>query len=186
MTILAIISFLLVLAGVVLLRHKFAPKMELKWTDIAIALVPIVIWLLFSGKIKSMHVGDLGVDTMFAEAAAAKVEAQVREIDTQAAQKIEGLQKQIVMAPKPTKKQETAKKAVEARITAAKAEADAKKKEANANMPKAIFPLKNPGLFSMAAAFLIGILVSLLAPEKEASDKFAGEKLREYVGIGAE
>jgi cation/acetate symporter len=116
----------------------------------------------------------------------AKVEAQIKVIDTQAALKIEGLQKQIVMAPKLTKRQESAKKAAEARISALKAEADAKKKEANADMPKAIFPLKNPGIFSMAAAFLIGILVSLLAPEKEAADKFAGEKLREYVGIGAE
>ena len=48
----------------------------------------------------------------------------------------------------------------------------AKKKDAAAAMPKAIFPLKNPGIFSMAAAFLIGILVSLMAPDKEAQEKF--------------
>ena len=61
-----------------------------------------------------------------------------------------------------------------------------KQKEASSRMPQPIFPLKNPGIFSMAAAFLIGILVSLMTPEKEAQDKFADEKLREYVGIGAE
>lgn len=53
-------------------------------------------------------------------------------------------------------------------------------------MPQVIFPLKNPGIYSMSVAFLIGILVSLLAPDKEAEKKFAGEKLREYIGIGAE
>jgi cation/acetate symporter len=53
-------------------------------------------------------------------------------------------------------------------------------------MPKAIFPLKNPAVYSMSAAFLIGILVSLMAPDKKAEEKYAAQKLREYVGIGAE
>lgn len=50
----------------------------------------------------------------------------------------------------------------------------------------AIFPLKNPALFSMPAAFLIGYIVSLMSKEPEASDKFEEEKLRTYLGIGAE
>jgi Na+(H+)/acetate symporter ActP len=62
----------------------------------------------------------------------------------------------------------------------------AKKKEAASTMPQPIFPLKNPGIYSMAAAFLVAILVSLLTPEKSAADSFAGEKVREYLGIGAE
>ena len=53
-------------------------------------------------------------------------------------------------------------------------------------MPVAPIKYKNVGLFSMAAAFLVGILVSLMLPEKDSEDKFADEKLREYVGIGAE
>ncbi len=52
--------------------------------------------------------------------------------------------------------------------------------------PEAIFPLKNPALVSMSAAFLTGILVSLLSPETEAAEKFESEKLRTYLGIGAE
>jgi cation/acetate symporter len=52
--------------------------------------------------------------------------------------------------------------------------------------PKAIFPMKNPAVISMGLAFLIGILVSLLAPEKGAEIKFEDEKVRSYVGIGAE
>ncbi|QMU28104.1 sodium:solute symporter family transporter [Adhaeribacter radiodurans] len=51
---------------------------------------------------------------------------------------------------------------------------------------EAIFPLKNPALVSMSAAFLTGIVVSLVNPEPEAAEKFESEKLRTYLGIGAE
>ncbi len=50
----------------------------------------------------------------------------------------------------------------------------------------AIFPLKNPALVSMTASFLVGILVSYTSSEKEAQNKFEDEKLRTYLGIGAE
>ncbi|HEY6098674.1 MAG TPA: cation acetate symporter, partial [Anaeromyxobacter sp.] len=50
----------------------------------------------------------------------------------------------------------------------------------------AIFPMKNPAIFSMTAAFVVGIVVSLLSPEKEAQEKFEVEKLRTYLGVGAE
>jgi cation/acetate symporter len=50
----------------------------------------------------------------------------------------------------------------------------------------AIFPMKNPAVFSMSLAFVVGILASLLAPEKEAQEKFEDEKLRTYLGVGAE
>jgi cation/acetate symporter len=52
--------------------------------------------------------------------------------------------------------------------------------------PEAIFPLKNPALVSMSAAFLVGIVVSLASPEPEAAAKFESEKLRTYLGVGAE
>ncbi|QNF34885.1 cation/acetate symporter ActP [Adhaeribacter swui] len=52
--------------------------------------------------------------------------------------------------------------------------------------PEAIFPLKNPALVSMSGAFLVGIVISLLNPETEAAQKFESEKLRTYLGIGAE
>ncbi len=51
---------------------------------------------------------------------------------------------------------------------------------------EAIFPLKNPALISMSAAFIVGILVSLSGKEPEAQSKFEDEKLRTYLGIGAE
>ncbi|WP_337873366.1 sodium/solute symporter [Ignavibacterium sp.] len=51
---------------------------------------------------------------------------------------------------------------------------------------KAIFPLKNPALISMTAAFIAGGLVSLFTKENEAALKFEDEKLRTYLGIGSE
>ncbi|HEY0072533.1 MAG TPA: sodium/solute symporter [Abditibacteriaceae bacterium] len=48
------------------------------------------------------------------------------------------------------------------------------------------FPWKNPALISMTASFVAGIIVSLLKPEPEAEAKFESEKLRTYIGVGAE
>ncbi|HEY3571052.1 MAG TPA: sodium/solute symporter [Thermoanaerobaculia bacterium] len=50
----------------------------------------------------------------------------------------------------------------------------------------ALFPLKNPAIVSMTAAFLVGIVVSLLGREPTAEAKFEDEKLRTYLAIGAE
>jgi len=129
----------------------------------------------------------------------AKVQSQIKDIDaaaTGADAQIAELQKGIISADaiaamkkkeQPAAEQKNA--ATQAAITAKMQEKDAlaaKKKDAAAQMPQAIFPMRNPGIFSMAAAFLIGILVSFMAPDREAQSKFADEKLREYVGIGAE
>ena len=75
---------------------------------------------------------------------------------------------------------------IDASIMAEKKAAEPQIKEAKSKMPQPIFPLRNPGIYSMAAAFLMGIIVSLLVPDREAEAKFAGEKVREYIGIGAE
>jgi len=50
----------------------------------------------------------------------------------------------------------------------------------------ALFPLKNPAIFSMTLAFAVGIVVSLLTPEAEAQAKFEDEKVRTYLGVGSE
>jgi cation/acetate symporter len=44
------------------------------------------------------------------------------------------------------------------------------------------FPLKNPCLYTMTGAFLIGIVVSLLAPEREAQEGFAEVERRAVLG----
>ncbi len=52
--------------------------------------------------------------------------------------------------------------------------------------PAAIVPLRNPAIISMPLSFLFGIVVSLLRREPEAERKFDEEKLRTYLGVGAE
>jgi cation/acetate symporter len=67
-------------------------------------------------------------------------------------------------------------------LTAAKAD----KVKADGELKKAPFPMKNPGVFSIGGAFLVGILLSLFKREKSAEEMFEAEKVRTYVGIGAE
>jgi len=50
----------------------------------------------------------------------------------------------------------------------------------------AIFPLRNPAIVSMTAAFAAGALASLLTHEPRAEALFSDEKLRVYLGVGAE
>jgi len=52
--------------------------------------------------------------------------------------------------------------------------------------PQPIFPLKNPALISMPLSFLAGIVVSLLTKEESAERKYEEEKVRTYLGIGAD
>jgi cation/acetate symporter len=46
----------------------------------------------------------------------------------------------------------------------------------------AYFPLKNPGVITIPLAFAVGVVVSLLFPEREASERFAEVKHRMHVG----
>lgn len=52
--------------------------------------------------------------------------------------------------------------------------------------PSPIFPLRNPAIVSMTVAFAAGIIVSLLTREPSAEVLFDDEKLRTYLGMGAE
>ncbi|HEX5758652.1 MAG TPA: sodium/solute symporter [Thermoanaerobaculia bacterium] len=53
----------------------------------------------------------------------------------------------------------------------------------NATAP---FPLRNPAIVSMTASILVAVAVSLLSRERSAEAKFDDEKLRTYLGVGAE
>jgi cation/acetate symporter len=50
----------------------------------------------------------------------------------------------------------------------------------------AVFPLRNPAIVSMPAGFIAGVVASFLTSEPEAEARFHDEKLRTYLGIGAE
>src|SRR5262249_44798777 len=51
---------------------------------------------------------------------------------------------------------------------------------------KALFPYKNPAIFSMTASFLVAFLVSLLSKDGGAQGRFEAERLRASLGIGGE
>jgi len=52
--------------------------------------------------------------------------------------------------------------------------------------PVALFPLRNPAIVSMTVAFAVAIVASLLTREPQAEAMFEDEKLRTYLGVGAE
>jgi cation/acetate symporter len=52
--------------------------------------------------------------------------------------------------------------------------------------PMAVFPLRNPAIISMTGAFLAAYLGSKLVPDKMASEKYEEQKIRNYLGVGAE
>ncbi|HTY93603.1 MAG TPA: cation acetate symporter, partial [Steroidobacteraceae bacterium] len=51
---------------------------------------------------------------------------------------------------------------------------------------EAIFPLRNPAIVSMSLAFVVAVVFSLLSPDPEAEARYEDEKLRTYLGVGAE
>jgi cation/acetate symporter len=51
---------------------------------------------------------------------------------------------------------------------------------------EAFFPLRNPAIVSMPASFLAGFIGSMMTREPEAEARFDDEKLRTYLGVGAE
>jgi cation/acetate symporter len=51
---------------------------------------------------------------------------------------------------------------------------------------EAVFPLRNPAIVSMPSAFLVGVVASFLTREPSAEAGFDDEKLRTYLGVGAE
>ncbi len=51
---------------------------------------------------------------------------------------------------------------------------------------EAIFPLKNPAIVSMSLSFLSAFVFSKLFPDKGIAAKFEEEKVRVYLGVGAE
>jgi cation/acetate symporter len=48
------------------------------------------------------------------------------------------------------------------------------------------FPLKNPGLVTIPLAFVVGMVVSLLAPEHAAAERFTEVQRRVHLGPEAD
>jgi len=71
-------SFLLILAILVLLRAK-SSRFEVKPSDIVVAVVPVVVFLLVTGKLQKFEIGEGGVkiETAFVQASRASIDPQV-------------------------------------------------------------------------------------------------------------
>ncbi len=108
------------------------------------------------------------------------VEKEIKAIEEPLKARIEALEQQKVGADASLVTQ------IDAVIASEKQAAESLINEAKAKIPKPIFPLNNPGIYSMAAAFLTGIFFSLVRRDEEAEAKFEEEKLRTFIGIRAE
>jgi hypothetical protein len=71
-------SFVLILVVLVLLRAK-SSRFEVKPADIVVAVVPVVVFLLVTGKLQKFEIGEGGVkiETAFVKASASTIESQV-------------------------------------------------------------------------------------------------------------
>lgn len=158
------------------------------------ALLLSILWKRFStaGAVASIIIGALSatvliilsptvwVDVFHAKEKAA-IQKDIKDMENKFKPQFEALKNQISVT-----QDLTVKAKLEENLKGMEDSYNMQKKELQSKMPKAIFPMKNPAIFSMALAFIAGWLFSVLAPDKEAEQKFEDEKLRTYLGVGAE
>ncbi len=73
----ALAIFIVIIAIMILLRIKVLKNTEIKQTDILIAIIPVILWLLLTGKITEFEFGDLKVQTAFLEASTSPITRQI-------------------------------------------------------------------------------------------------------------
>src|SRR5207249_4985039 len=71
--------FVGILVLLMLLRRRNA-SFEVKATDIVVAVLPVVIFLLISGKIQKFEVGELKIETAFVKASGSAIASQVTSL----------------------------------------------------------------------------------------------------------
>ncbi len=81
-SILAVLAFLILLALLVTLRIKTGNKIEVKSSDILLALIPVMLWLFLTGKIQEFTFGDLKIVAAIREASESPVAEQVTELSS--------------------------------------------------------------------------------------------------------
>jgi len=75
----SIAAFVIILALLILLR-AINSKYEVRPTDIAVAILPVVIFLLVTGKIHKFEVGGLSIETAFVNASTSAITPQVTQL----------------------------------------------------------------------------------------------------------
>jgi hypothetical protein len=69
--------FALIMAIMIILRIFIGEKFEIKNSDILIAIIPIALWLVLTGKIQSLAFGEFKIEAAFVEASKTAVTKQI-------------------------------------------------------------------------------------------------------------
>ncbi|MFC1712173.1 CBS domain-containing protein [Candidatus Poribacteria bacterium] len=69
----SIAVFVIIVVAMAILRITVSDKFEIKSTDMLVAVIPIAIWLILSGKVKVFEFAGLKIESAFAEASRAKI-----------------------------------------------------------------------------------------------------------------
>lgn len=79
-SIIAVGVFIVILAMLVTLRIKTGNKLDVKNSDILLALIPVALWLFLTGKIQEFAFGDFKIVAAIKEASKSPVAPQVTEL----------------------------------------------------------------------------------------------------------
>ena len=77
---LALSIFFVIIAIMIGLRFKIGERFEIRNSDILIALIPVALWLVFTGKVQKLEFGEFKIEAAFIEASRASVEKQITPI----------------------------------------------------------------------------------------------------------
>lgn len=72
--------FIAIVILMIIIRAKSGSRFEVKNSDILIALIPIAMWLLLTGKVKVLEFGGLKIESAFVDASRAKISEQIVEL----------------------------------------------------------------------------------------------------------
>lgn len=76
--VLASTTFALIICVIMILRVKIGEKFKIEYSYIVLAIIPVVLWLLLTGKIQKLEVGELKIETAFVEASRTPVSKQIK------------------------------------------------------------------------------------------------------------
>ena len=76
----AVVIFIVVIVLMIFIRMRYLKNTEVKQTDIVMALIPVVLWLFFSGRIEKFEFGDLKIQSAFLEASTTPITNQITRI----------------------------------------------------------------------------------------------------------
>ncbi len=82
-----LLPFAVVLAVIVLLRVRSGGKLEVKTPEIVLAAVPVALWLLATGRLESLSIGDLTIKA-FQTAAAVRVGQDAQALEPLAVEEV--------------------------------------------------------------------------------------------------